>query len=78
MAASRPRWWSEDMCILIVRAHMTIKNSLPMITWSPWNPVATKNVEPYTESAIVNLASMYSIACSRVKYRPRQIVVKRP
>lgn len=37
------------------------KKSVPIITWSPWNPVAIKNVEPYTESARVNGASIYSI-----------------
>lgn len=26
----------------------------PMITCKPWNPVAIKNVDPYTPSAIVN------------------------
>ena len=30
---------------------------VPMITCKPWNPVATKKVEPYTPSAIVNGAS---------------------
>ncbi len=29
----------------------------PIITCSPWNPVATKNVDPYTPSEIVNEAS---------------------
>jgi hypothetical protein len=24
----------------------TSKNTVPMITWSPWNPVAIKNLEP--------------------------------
>lgn len=38
-----------------------------MITCRPWNPVAIKNVEPYTESAIVNGASIYSINWRDVK-----------
>lgn len=29
----------------------------PIMTCSPWNPVATKKVEPYTPSAIVKGAS---------------------
>lgn len=33
------------------------RNVEPMITWSPWKPVATKNVDPYTPSAIVKGAS---------------------
>jgi hypothetical protein len=35
-------------------------NVVPIIKRSPWNPVATKNVDPYAESAIVNGASKYS------------------
>lgn len=34
-----------------------MRNEDPMITWRPWNPVATKKVEPYTLSAIENGAS---------------------
>lgn len=45
-----------------------------MITWSPWKPVATKKVEPYTLSAIVNGESMYSHACKIVKYTPNETV----
>jgi hypothetical protein len=37
---------------------------------SPWNPVATKNVEPYAESATVNGASK----CIAVKYNPYNTV----
>jgi len=48
----------------------TARNVVPMITCSPWNPVATKNVDPYTESAMVNGDSQYSKACRAVKYIP--------
>lgn len=41
-------------------------NSVPIITWRPWKPVAIKNVEPYTPSAIVNGASTYSNPCRAV------------
>lgn len=54
----------------MVRNKHTIKNVLPMITWRPWNPVATKKVDPYTLSAIVKGASIYSSVCSTVKYNP--------
>lgn len=37
------------------------KNVVPMITCSPWNPVAMKNVDPYAESLIPNSAFQYSI-----------------
>jgi len=43
-----------------------IKNVVPIITCSPWNPVAIRNVDPYAESAIVNGASTYSNACHKV------------
>lgn len=33
-----------------------------MRTCKPWKPVATKNVDPYTLSAIVNGESKYSQA----------------
>jgi hypothetical protein len=51
----------------MIRSVDTIRKDVPMITCSPWNPVATKKVVPYTESEIVNGASIYSIAWRRVK-----------
>jgi hypothetical protein len=39
-----------------------VRNDEPINTWAPWNPVATKKVDPYTLSAIVKDASMYSPA----------------
>lgn len=57
---------------------MVIKNKVPIITCKPWKPVATKKVEPYTESEIQNEASIYSIAWRAVKYKPNTIVNKRP
>jgi len=59
------------------RIKHTIKNVEPMSTWAPWNPVATKNVDPYTLSAIVKDASIYSPAWRTVKYTPREMVRKR-
>jgi len=51
---------------------------VPIITCSPWNPVATKNVDPYAESAIVNGASKYSYACIAVKFKPNSTVKDSP
>lgn len=45
----------------------TDRNDDPISTWAPWNPVATKNVDPYTLSAIENEASIYSPAWRIVK-----------
>lgn len=42
------------------RPRQIIKKVVPIMTWSPWNPVATKNREPYTLSEMVNGVSMYS------------------
>lgn len=47
---------------------------VPIITWSPWKPVAIKKEAPYTESAIENGDSQYSTTCKIVKYRPKKIV----
>jgi hypothetical protein len=45
-AASKPKWWPVEKCDRIVRRRHTNRNVEPINTWSPWNPVATKNVEP--------------------------------
>lgn len=49
-----------------------------MITCKPWNPVATKKEDPYTESAIQNGASMYSKACNAVNIKPSKTVRVKP
>ena len=48
---------------------------VPIITCSPYNPVATKNVNPYAESATVDGASKYSMLV--VQYIPNSTVKKR-
>lgn len=48
------KWW------LTILHKQTPKNVVPIKTCRPWNPVATKNVVPYAESAIVKEASTYS------------------
>ena len=45
-AASKPKWWPVEKCIMIVRARQTRRNVDPIRTCAPWNPVATKNVDP--------------------------------
>ena len=45
-AASNPKWWLDVKWNLINRKRQTDKKEDPIITWSPWNPVATKKVEP--------------------------------
>jgi hypothetical protein len=62
---------------LYVRHKHTIRNDEPISTCRPWNPVATKKVDPYTLSAIVNDASRYSFAWRNVKYKPKATVNSR-
>ena len=60
------------------RRRHVVRNVVPVITCSPWNPVATKNVHLYAESAIVNGATRYSYACRAVKYNPNNTVKNNP
>ena len=77
-AASNPKWCDALNSFFIWRNKVTIKNRVPTSTCSPWNPVAMKNVDPYTLSANVNLASKYSSPCSIVKYTPNTTVITKP
>jgi len=52
----------------------TKRNRDPIMTCSPWNPVAIKNVEPKEESAIQKGASMYSKPWKNVNTIPSIIV----
>lgn len=52
-AASNPKWWLDVKWKLSCRSRQTVRKVEPMMTWRPWNPVAIKNVEPYTPSEIV-------------------------
>nr|GFD59440.1 hypothetical protein [Tanacetum cinerariifolium] len=52
--------------------------AVPTITWKPWNPVEKKKHDPYTPSAIVKSASMYSSPCSAVNITARRIVSAAP
>jgi len=60
------------------RRRHVLRSVVPIITCNLWNPVATKNVVPYAESAIVKGASKYSYACSAVKYSPNNTVKNIP
>lgn len=66
-AASNPKWWFDVKWKLNCRRRHTKRNVDPIMTCSPWNPVATKNVEPYTPSEIAKEASKYSEIWRRVK-----------
>lgn len=59
---------------MIVRARHTKRKDEPINTCAPWNPVATKKVDPNTLSAIVNEATWYSPSWRNVKYAPRATV----
>ena len=72
--ASKPKWCPPEKCAFMCRPHITAMKIVPIITWRPWKPVATKNVLPYTESDMENELKTYSIACSTVKNRPRPTV----
>jgi len=74
-AASNPKWWEEENCPNIMRCSLTIKKVVPIITWSPWNPVEIKKVDPKILSLKLNGASIYSNPWSKEKYRPNKIVM---
>lgn len=59
-AASNPKCRDDENWLLNRRSRQTRRKDDPIRTWRPWNPVATKKVDPYTLSAIVNGASLYS------------------
>lgn len=59
-AASNPKCRVFEKCDIMVRIRHTKRNEDPISTCAPWNPVATKNVDPYTLSAIENDAAWYS------------------
>jgi len=69
--------WSLGFTIFLKRWFETQRNVDPMITCSPWNPVAIKNLLPNAESWIEKGASVYSNPWKSVKIIPRKIVVDR-
>ena len=60
MAHSKPTWWLVEKCARVSRTRQINKKVVPIMTCSPWKPVATKKVLPYTLSAMVKGASQYS------------------
>ena len=74
-AHSNPVVWSILFRVLLIRFRDTVRNVDPMITCSPWNPVAMKNVVPKAESDRENGASLYSNACNAVNSKPSVMVV---
>jgi hypothetical protein len=77
-ATSNPKWWFDEKCSVVCRRRYVVRNIVPIFTCYPWNPVATKNVDPYAESVIANCASKYLYACSAVKYNPNRTVKNNP
>ena len=61
-AHSNPTMCLFDALMFMKRANEMVKKMDPMITWSPWKPVAIKNVDPKEESDMQNGASIYSNA----------------
>jgi hypothetical protein len=77
-AAANPKRWFDEKCSVVCRSRHAVRNVVPIITCSPLNPVATKNVDPYAESAVVTGASECSYACSAVKYSSSRTVKNSP
>lgn len=75
---SRPMWCSAVKWYAIIRKNATAMKIVPIITWNPWNPVEKKKHDPYTPSAIVKSASMYSSPCSAVNIKANTIVSATP
>jgi len=67
--------WVFEFSIFINRTNDTIKNTDPIITCSPWNPVVIKKTLPKEESDMQKGASRYSNPCSIVKIAPKVIVI---
>lgn len=74
-AASKPKWWEDEIKFLLIRIMEIIKNDVPIITWIPWKPVVMKKVEPKILSLIENCASIYSQDWRNVKVIPKIIVI---
>lgn len=76
--ASKPKCRTEVKWERNERNQDTTIKIVPRITCKPWKPVARKNAEPYTESAIVNAQYLYSNACNSVKMNPNNVVRAKP
>jgi hypothetical protein len=74
-AASKVKWRELVKWNLYNFIKQVDKKIVPIITWIPWKPVATKKIEPYTESEIQKIDSEYSKDCKNVNINPNTIVI---
>lgn len=74
-AHSNPTIWLFEFNILVNRTRDTVRNTEPIITCNPWNPVVMKKTLPNEESDIQKGASTYSKPWSIVKIAPSMIVM---
>jgi hypothetical protein len=72
--ASNPKRWCKEKWSCCIRHEIIIKNRIPIRTWRPWNPVTTKNVKSYIESAIAKKNFLYSVNWIIKKYKPTMIL----
>lgn len=72
---SKQMKWLVEFWIEMILLAVVARKIDPIRTWIPWKPVAKKNVDPYTESENVKLASKYSIPWHNVNRTPRIIVI---
>lgn len=70
-AHSNPIMWFWELISLLNRVREITKKVDPIITCSPWNPVAIKNVDPKDESDIEKGASLYSNTWNKEKIPPK-------
>src|SRR5580698_4917497 len=77
-ANSKPRCCVGVNWPASARNRQTIRNVVPMMTFTPWKPVAMKNAAPYILPEKWNAAWAYSQPCTQVKVRPSAIVQTSP
>src|SRR5580704_6893894 len=75
---SKPRCWVGVNWPASARNRQTIRNVVPMMTCTPWKPVAMKKEAPYMLPEKWNAACAYSQPCTQVKHRPSAMVQARP
>ena len=73
--ASNPKWWLNVKWKLVNLNQLTNKKIVPIRTWRPWKPVATKKVDPNELSLKAKGQLIYSIAWTKVKNAPKNIVI---
>ena len=58
-AASNPKWWFDDKCKVMCRNKRVVRNVVPIITCSPWNPVVTKKCWSWHQRNQFNFNSIF-------------------